>query len=54
MYCARPRWARARPAVVFGGRLASDLEAAGQPDVAAKVRLSCAHLDAKSREIEDR
>jgi hypothetical protein len=43
-----------RPAVVFGGRLASDLEAAGQPDVAAKVRLSCAHLDAKSREIEDR
>jgi hypothetical protein len=54
MYFEMTRWASARPAVVFGGRLASDLEAAGQPDVAAKVRLSCAHLDAKSREIEDR
>jgi hypothetical protein len=54
MYFEMTRWASARPAVVFGERLATDLEAAGRPDVAAKVRLSTAHLDAKVRETEDR
>jgi hypothetical protein len=49
MYFEMTRWASARPALVFGERLAGDLEAAGQPGVAAKVRLSCAHLDERSR-----
>jgi hypothetical protein len=54
MYFEMTRWASTRPALVFGERLASDLEAAGQPDGAAKVRLSCTHLDAKAREAEFR
>jgi hypothetical protein len=54
MYFEMTRWASARPALVFGERLAGELEAAGQADVAAKVRLSSAHLEAKLREAEDR
>jgi hypothetical protein len=50
MYFEMTRWASPRPALVFGERLAADLEAAGQTDTAAKVRLSSAHLDAKSRD----
>jgi hypothetical protein len=50
MYFEMTRWASARPALVFGERLAGDLEAAGQPDIAAKVRLSCAHLEARLRD----
>jgi hypothetical protein len=52
MYFEMTRWASARPALVFGERLAGDLEAAGQPGVAAKVRLSSAHLEAKVRESD--
>jgi hypothetical protein len=54
IYFEMTRWASARPALVFGQRLAGDLDAAGRPDVAAKVRLSCAHLDAKARDAEHR
>jgi hypothetical protein len=53
MYFEMTRWASARPALVFGERLAGDLEAAGRPDVAAKVRLSSAHLEARVRESTD-
>ena len=52
MYFEMTRWASARPALVFGERLAGDLEAAGQADAAAKVRLSSAHLEARLRESE--
>jgi hypothetical protein len=52
MYFEMTRWASARPALVFGGRLVGDLEAAGLADAAAKVRLSCAHLEARLRESE--
>jgi hypothetical protein len=50
MYFEMTRWAGARPALVFGERLARDLEAAGQPEAAAKVRLSSAHLEARPRD----
>ena len=50
MYFEMTRWASARPALVFGERLVGDLEVAGRPDVAAKVRLSSAHLEARVRE----
>jgi hypothetical protein len=53
MYFEMTRWASARPALVFGERLVGDLEAAGRPDVAAKVRLSSAHLEARVRESTD-
>ncbi|HEY7671367.1 MAG TPA: hypothetical protein VIC71_04045 [Gammaproteobacteria bacterium] len=49
MYFEMTRWASVRPARAFGEQLARDLEAAGQPEAAAKVRLSCAHLDAQSK-----
>jgi hypothetical protein len=52
MYFEMTRWASARPALAFGQRLAADLETAGQPDAAAKMRASCAHLEARLRESE--
>jgi hypothetical protein len=50
MYFEMTHWANPHAAVVFGERLAADLEIAGQPDAAVKVRTSCAHLEEKLRE----
>ena len=50
MYFEMTRWASPRAALFFGERLAADLEADGQPGVAAKIRTSCAHLEAQRQE----
>jgi hypothetical protein len=52
IYFEMTHWASERPALVFGELLAVDLEADGQPEEAAKVRTSCAHLEARLRDTE--